>query len=317
MKRDEKIAMNKMIKNIWLCAISVMAILCGMFSISAKVEAATPRLMVSDYEIAGGSVVGGKEFDLKLTLKNTAAKTTIKNIKVTVATENGEFLPVDGAGTAYVESMAGDAEEVLSFKLKAVKGLEEKSYKVSVKTEYESSNGMEYTVEEFIFLPVIMEQRMTVTDLFVEGGDLHIGDSVEVTAKINNLGEGALYNVIVTLEGDGVDKMSSFVGKVEPGKSGNVDILTLASEVTYVTSKTYLYITYEDIDGNKHESKEELRVNVSSPIYDDLEIIKGEEKKQIDWTLIKWIVGIVVVVAIVAVVVIRRAKRKKKILEEF
>ena len=304
-------------KNIWFCVLGMMAIFFGIVSVPSKVEAATPRLMVSNYEIVGGSVVGGKNFNLKLTLKNTAAKTTVKNIKVTVATENGEFLPVDGAGTAYVESMDANAEETLSFKLKAVKGLQEKSYKVTIKTEYESSNGMEYTVDESIFLPVTMEQRMTVTDLFVEGGDIHIGDSVEVTAKINNLGEGSLYNVIATLKGDGVDEMSSFVGNVEPGKSGSVDIITLASEVTYEHSKAYLYITYEDIEGNKQEQKEELKFKVSSPIYDDLEMIKGEEKKTTDWTLVKWIIGTIVVVAIVAVVIVRRVKRKKKILEEF
>ncbi len=304
-------------KNIWFCVLGVMAIFLGIVSTPAKVEAATPRLMVSDYEVSSGSVIGGKEFNLKLTMKNTAAKNTVKNIKVTLATENGEFLPVDGAGTAYVESMDANAEETISFKMKAVKGLQEKSYKVTIKTEYENSNGMGYTVDEAIFIPVTMEQRMTVTDLFVEGGDIHIGDSVEVTAKINNLGEGALYNVIATLKGDGVDEMTSFVGKVESGKSGNVDIITLASEVTYATSKAYLYITYEDIDGNKQEMKEELMVNVSSPVYDDLELIKGEETKHIDWTLVWWIVGTIVVVVIVAVVIIKRAKRKKKILEEF
>ncbi len=307
----------KKMKNICFFVLGMMAMLFGIVSIPSEVEAATPRLMVSDYEVSGGSVIGGKEFNLKLTMKNTAAKNTVKNIKVTLATENGEFLPVDGAGTAYVESMDANAEETISFKMKAVKGLEEKSYKVTIKTEYESSNGMGYTVDEAIFIPVTMEQRLNVTDLFVEGGEIHIGDSVEVTAKINNLGEGSLYNVIATLKGDGVDEMSSFVGKVEPGKSGNVDIITLASEVTYEHSKAYLYVTYEDIDGNKQESKQELMVNVSSPVYDDLELIKGEETKSVDWTLVWWIVGTIVVVAIVAVVIINRAKRKKKILEEF
>lgn len=309
--------MCKKIRSTWLGAVGMMALLLGIVSVPSKVEAATPRLMVSDYEVAGGSVVGGKEFDLKLTLKNTAAKNTVKNIKVTIATENGEFLPIDGAGTAYVESMDANAEETISFKLKAVKGLQEKSYKVTIRTEYESSNGMEYTVDESIFLPVTMEQRMTVTDLFVEGGDIHIGDSVEVTAKINNLGEGSLYNVIATLKGDGVDEMASFIGNVEPGKSGNVDIITLASEMTYETSQTYLYITYEDIDGIKQEMQEEVKLHVSTPIYDDLELIKGGEEKKVDWVLVKWIVGVIVVVAIVSAVIIRRAKKKKKILEEF
>lgn len=301
----------------WFCILGMMAMLISIFGVSFKVEAATPRLMVSDYSVSGGSVVGGKEFDLKLVLKNTAAKTTVKNVKVTLSTENGEILPVDGAGTAFIESVVANTEQELTFKMKAVKGLEEKSYKMTIKTEYESSNGMEYTVEDNIFLPVTMEQRLTVTDLFVEGGDIHIGDSAEVTAKINNLGEGSLYNVTAKLHGDGVDEMTSYIGNIEPGKSGNVDIITMAAEVTYVTSKSYLTVTYEDIDGNQKEEKFEVKIGVSSPIYDDLEIVKGEKEEKTDWTIVKWAIGVIVVVAIVSVVMIRRAKRKKKILEEF
>lgn len=301
----------------WVCILGMFAMLSSIFSVSSKVEAATPRLMVSDYSVSGGSVVGGKEFDLKLILKNTAAKTTVKNIKVTLYTENGEILPVEGAGTAFVESVAANSEQELTFKMKAAKGLEEKSYKMTIKLEYESSNGMEHTVEDNIFLPITMEQRLTVTDLFIEGGDIRIGDSVEVTAKINNLGEGSLYNTTIKLDGDGVDKQESYIGNIEPGKSGNVDIITTAAEVTNDNSKSYLTITYEDIDGNQKEEKCELEIDVTRPIYDDLELVKGEQKEKIDWTVVKWAVGVIVVVAIVSVVIIRRAKRKKKILEEF
>lgn len=305
------------INRTWFCILGMFAMLTSIFSVSFKVEAATPRLMVSDYSVSGGSVVGGKEFDLKLVLKNTAAKTAVKNVKVTLYTENGEILPVEGAGTAFVESVAANSEQELIFKMKAVKGLEEKSYKMTIKTEYENSNGMEYTVEDNIFLPITMEQRLTVTDLFIEGGKIHIGDSVEVTAKINNLGEGSLYNTTVKLDGDGVEKQESYIGNIEPGKSGNVDIITTAEEVTNGNSMSYLTIIYEDIDGNQKEEKCKLKIDIIRPVYDDLELVKGEQKEKTDWTVVKWAVGVIVVVAIVAVVIIRRAKRKKKILEEF
>lgn len=305
------------INGVWFCVLGMFAMLMSIFAVSSKVEAATPRLMVSDYSVSGGAVVGGKEFDLKIVLKNTAVKTTVKNVKVTLYTENGEILPVEGAGTAFVESVVANGEQELTFKMKAAKGLEEKSYKMTIKTEYESSNGMEYTVEDNIFLPVIMEQRLSVTDLFIEGGDIQIGDSVEVTAKINNLGEGSLYNATATLDGDGVEKQESYIGNIEPGKSGNVDILTTAEEVTNGNSMSYLTITYEDIDGNLKEEKCKLKIDVRRPIYDDLELVKGEQKEKTDWTVVKWAIGVIVVVAIAAVIIIRRAKRKKKILEEF
>ncbi len=302
--------------------VMMLVLLMSVCCISVKADAATPRLMISDYKIVGGKIVGGQEFNMKLTLKNTAAKTTVKNVKVTLSTENGEFLPVDSAGTAYVESIAGDGEQELSFTLKAVKGLEEKSYKLMVKTEYEGSSGMEYTVDETLFLPITMEQRLSVTDLFLTGDNVYIGDSVELTAKVNNLGEGSLYNVTAKWSGQGIDEMTSHIGTVEPGKSANVDIITLASELTKEVTLTSLYVTYEDIDGVSHTEELKLgslgfQLNVSSPVYDDLEKIKGDDTKKVDWTLVKWMVVVVIVVIVVAVVIIRRAKRKKKILEEF
>lgn len=308
---------NRMCERKLFCYLLTSLMILGILIVSTQVEAATPRLMVTDYSVAGGAVVGGKEFDLKLVLTNTAAKSTIKNIKVTITTENGEMLPVEGAGTAYIESMAANTEEELTFKMKAVKGLEEKSYKMTIKTEYESTSGMEYTVEDSIFLPVTMEQRLTVTDLYVGDSDVHIGDSVEVSAKINNLGEGSLYNVTAKIDGDGIDEMKSYIGNIESGKSGNMDIITIASEVTYQHSKSYLTITYEDIDGNEYEEKREFTATVSTPLYDELELVKGEEVKKKDWTIVKWAVGVIVVVAVTAFVFIKKAKRKQKILEEF
>ena len=305
-------------KYIRLYVLLIMTI--SMLSISAKVYAATPRLMVTDYSVAGGSVVGGKEFDLKIILTNTATKTTVKNIKVTIATENGEMLPVEGAGTTYIESMAANTEEELTFKMKAVKGLEEKSYKMTIKTEYESSSGMEYAVEDSIFLPVTMEQRLMVTDVYVAGNDIRIGEDVEITAKVSNLGEGSLYNVTVELYGEGIDSMNTYLGNIESGKSGNVDIITTASEVTNDNSKAYLKIIYEDVDGNKKEEQYELGqgvISVQPPIYDDLELVKGKKETKKDWGFVKWVLIGFVGVAIAVVVSVRKIQRKKKILEEF
>lgn len=311
---------GKAMKRIWFYFVGMVVMVVSMLSVSSMVEAATPRLMVSDYSVSGDSVVGGKEFDLKIMLTNTAAKSTVKNVKVTLVTENGEMLPVDSAGTAYVESIDANTTEELTFKMKAVKGLEEKSYKMTIKMEYESSNGMEYTVEDNIFLPITMEQRLMITDIYVAGSEVHIGEDVEVTAKVNNLGEGSLYNVTAEFCGDGIDSSQSYIGNIDSGKSGNVDIITTASEVNYGLGKNYLKITYEDIEGNKLEEQYELlpgTLSVTSPIYDDLELVKGEKETKKDWTVVKWAIGVMVVVVIVAVLIIRKAKRKKKILEEF
>ena len=45
---------------------------------------------------------------------------------------------------------------------------------------------------------------------------------VEISAAINNLGEGTLYNVSAMIEGDNLDRMMTYVGNIESGKSGTL-----------------------------------------------------------------------------------------------
>ncbi len=301
----------KKILSLFLC------IWIGIMGGSYIVEAAQPRVMVSDYLVKEGDVVSGKEFTLTLTLSNTASK-AVKNIKLTISTENGELLPQKGAGTEYVEQIDAYSEEKLTFKMKAANGLEEKAYKLSVKTEYESSGGMGYTVDETVFIPVILEQRLTVTDIFLAEDMVELGDTVEISAAINNLGEGTLYNVSAMIEGDNLDRMMTYVGNIESGKSGTLDALTKAVVVTEgMHTKNKMIISYEDKKGNKYESEAEIGVTVLEPVYENLEKVKESKDSS---HIIKVIVKIIFAIVIIAAIIwffIRRKKRKQQMLDDF
>lgn len=294
--------------------------MCMCFGILGRVTvvcAATPRVMVSDYQIKEGEVIAGKDFTLTLTLKNTASK-VVKNIKLTISTENGELLPAQGAGTAYVEQIDANSEEKLTFNMTAASGLEEKAYKLSLKTEYESSGGIEYTVDENVFIPVSLEQRVSVTDVFVAEDSIEIGDTVEISAVVNNLGGGTLYNVTARITGDNVKETETYVGNIESGKSGMVDALTKAIVVTEGDHKeNRILISYEDKAGNVYEKEEEIEIKVAEPVYEKLEKVKESK----DYTkVIKNVVEVIVILAVIAAVVfffIKRKKRKQQILDEF
>lgn len=301
----------KKILNLFLC------ICIGILGCVSIVQAAEPRVMVSDYSIKEGEVVSGKEFTLTLTLNNTASK-AVKNIKLTISAENGELLPQKGAGTEYVGQIDAYSEEKLTFKMTAANGLEEKAYKLSVKIEYESSGGMGYTVDEMVFIPVTLEQRVSVTDVFLTEDAVELGDTVEISAAVNNLGEGTLYNVSAVIEGDNLDRMLTYIGNIDSGKSGTLDALTKAVVVTEGNHvKNKMVISYEDKKGNKYESETEIFVTVLEPVYENLEKVK-ESTDHTD--VIKVIVKIILVIAIIAGAVwffFRRKKRKQQMLDDF
>lgn len=301
--------------------INVFICLCLGILMSANVAmAATPRVMVSDYSVKEKEVISGKEFTLTISLKNTAVK-AVKNVKLSISTENGELLPAKGAGTAYVEQIDGNSEKEFTFKMMAANGLEEKAYKLALKTEYESSGGIGYTVEESVFIPVSLEQRLSVTDIFLTGGtveSLEIGDTVEISAVVNNLGDGVLYNVAAQIKGDNLQELESYIGNIESGKSGTIDALTKATVVTQGDKKdNRIIITYEDKDGNVYEKEYELEVTVSEPVYENLEKVKETGKYSGAVKKVVWILIVIVMIGFIVWLFIKRKKRKQQILDEF
>lgn len=301
----------------------MLGILFGVLAVAGKAAAATPRVMVSDYSIEGENVIAGEEFNLKVTLKNTALK-TVKNVKLTLSTENGELLPAKGAGSTYVSEIAAESEEVFSFSMKAASGLEEKSYKLSLKTEYESTGGMEYTVDENIFIPVVLEQRVSVTDIMIPEEEIQLGDSVEITASVNNLGDGSLYNVTARVSGYNISEQESYIGNIESGKTGMVDVITKATALYRKGEKNIITISYEDAKGEV--IKKDFTINVfditggimvQEPHYSDLEQVKTSTSNRGILKKVAWTAGVIVVFLLLIYLYIRKKKRKQAILDEF
>ncbi|MCM1499456.1 MAG: hypothetical protein NC124_13395 [Clostridium sp.] len=294
-----------------------LCICIGLLGNAVKVQAATPRVMVSDYSVKEGEVVAGKDFTLTVTLKNTAAK-AVKNVKLSVTAENGELLPAKGAGTAYIEQIDADSEEPVTFPMTAASGLEEKAYKLLVKTEYESTGGYEYTVDDTVFIPISLGQRLSVTDVFLAEDYVELGDTVEISAVVNNLGEGMLYNVSAKVKGDNVQELETYVGNIESGKSGTIDILTKAVLVTAGDhNKNKIFVAYEDKQGNVFEQETEITISVAEPMYENLEKVKeGNDSSGMVKGIVKVLLVVLALAGIIWFLRMRR-KRKQQMLDEF
>ncbi len=291
-------------------------ILCILF-MSTNVKAATPRVMVSDYEIKGGAVISGENFDLTITVRNESAN-PVKNLKISLSAENGELLPREGAGGAYVKEIKGENEEKITFPMKAAFGLEEKSYKLSVKTEYEGG-GIGYTVDEAVFIPVTLKQRLSVTDIYFAESSYEVGETVEISGMVNNLGSGMLYNVSAKIVGDNLSNAETYIGNIESGKSGNIDVLSKATAVTEGQHKlNQIIIYYEDKSGTSYENTIDLEeIHVTATVYEDFEVVKESKDYHGIVKIIVWVVLIVAVVILIVWLILRRKKKKQAYLEEF
>lgn len=280
---------------------------------SVTAFAAQSKVMVVSYSIQEETIKAGGVFTLDIVIRNTGTR-RVTNLKVAATSDAGEIVPAEGAGTAYIEGLDAGTDTTVTFKMKALSGLEEKSYKLTVTSEYDDS-WSQYTVTDTIYLPVTIEQRASVTSVYTEGA-VTLGDSVEITGSVNNEGAGALYNVKARVECDYLDAMDTYIGQVSAGKTGSIDILTNASKTTGSAESGKLIVTYEDKDGNESQLESSFQITVNLPVYENVEKIKDTEGSRVT-AYIPYIAAGVVVIILAAVAAVRKRKRKRAILEEF
>lgn len=307
----------KLCKNMIKGFAFIMALIVFLLSLPSDlvVEASQPKVMVVDYKIVQKEIIAGQTFDLAVTIKNTGSR-YVDNLKISVTSDTGDIVPAEGAGNGFLEELPNGEESTFTFRLKAADGLAEKSYKLSVVNEYDDIWGNPYSATDVIYLPVKLEQRASITDIYM-ADDAVLGDSVEVVAGVNNMGAGVLYNVRARLESKYLEENDTFIGNIEAGKSGSIDILTNAVSTTASTGDmSKVIVTYEDKEGNETELEGIFKVTVESPVYDNVEKIKDDSQSS-NRGLIYGIAAVVIVIAVGMVWAVRRHKRKKKILEEF
>ena len=295
----------------------IMALIAFLLSMPSDlvVEASQPKVMVVDYKIVQKEIIAGQTFDLAVTIKNTGSR-YVDTLKISVTSDTGDIVPAEGAGNGFLEELPNGEESTFTFRLKAADGLAEKSYKLSVVNEYDDIWGNPYSATDVIYLPVKLEQRASITDLYV-ADDAVLGESVEIVGSVNNMGAGMLYNVRARIESKSMEELDTFIGNIESGKSGSIDILTNAVATTASTGDmSKVIVTYEDKEGNETELEGIFKVTVESPVYDNVEKIKDDSQSG-NRGLIYGIAAAVIVIAVGMVCAVRRHKRKKKILEEF
>ena len=120
---------NHHLREIILAILVVLSVAATVCPYSA--QAATPKVLVSGYKVSAATIYSGDNFNLTLEIQNTS-KNKVRNMKVTVASEGGEIIPVSGTGSAYVAEIAGNETSEQTFSMQAAAGLAEKTYKLSV-----------------------------------------------------------------------------------------------------------------------------------------------------------------------------------------
>jgi hypothetical protein len=275
----------------------------------------TPLLMVSNYSYGGSFVQAGDEFRLDLGLQNTSSAHTLRNIKVTLDSPDGTFIPVRSSNSFFINRIDKNGTVNQSMYLSVKPDAEQKTTSINVSMSYEDTEGNAFTATDVISIPVMQDTRLIVDDI-IAPPELYVGMPNGVSVDFYNMGRTKLHNLRINAEGD-FDTMESnsyYVGNMEPGTTDSYDFSFIPRETGTMSGK--IIFTYEDASGHQQVYEKEFQFQIMDmPVWNE-EPWPPEEMPS-EGGGIPWLpIGIGAAVVIAAAIFFIRRHRKKKINEE-
>lgn len=275
----------------------------------------TPQLMVDSYNYGGSYVQAGSNFQLNLGLYNTSSSHDLTNIKVTVTSSDGSFIPVNSSNAFFIESIPKKGRHTKSLNLSVKQGAEQKTTELQVDMSYEDGAGNAFNSKDVISIPVMQETRLQVDDV-IAPPELYAGMQSGVSVQFYNMGKTVLANLRITAEGDfdTPESISYFVGNMESGKSDSYDFSFIPRQGGNMEGR--IIFTYEDASGNEQVFERPFSFQVMDEMPNWGEEFPPEEIPQAQGRKWPFIVGGIAVVLAAAGVVVWRKLRKRKINQE-
>ena len=270
-----------------------------------------PQLMVSNYSYGGSSVLAGRQFSLNLSFVNTSDR-RLSNIRITLLSADGIFVPVDASNTLFVSSVEAGGSFSRTVPLRAVPAAPQGTAAITITMTYEDGESS-FDAQDMIAIPVLQVMRLVVDDI-IPPFEVFAGMPGFSSLQFYNMGHTTLNNLMITTEGD-FDVMQSnsyFVGNMEGGTSDTFSFSFIPRQPGPMEGR--VIFTYEDLDGMPivHEVPFVFQV-MEMPVWDDPWREMPEEEVT-PWNLIIFgIVAVLIIAGLIAWRQIRKARLNKRL----
>lgn len=292
-----------------------------------------PRIVVTGFETNPATVFAGETFTLTIHVKNTAKDTAVTNVLFDMqAAQEGEdktntysaFLPTSGSSSIYMEQISPDTSADIVIEMTAKADLAQKPYVLDVNMKYDAGTVFDLTDKASVSIPISQESRFDTSIPEVVPDNIDVGSQSNVMFSIYNTGKTTLYNVQVKFVADSVAEASAFVGNLQSGNTGNVDVMLTGAAPTMDDGTVKVEISYEDDAGNVTVTEKEITLYVNEVFMDDMmmggDMMMGEDMMMGDEEgggkpktgLIVGIAATVIVAAAAGLGVFLRLRKKKK-----
>jgi hypothetical protein len=241
---------------------------CGVM-VDGKSGLGRPKIIVKNYALEEAEVaMAGQEFILNVDLYNTSTDDVIKNIKVTMESDDGVFSPVDSSSSFFVEYLGRQEVKTVPLKFKTKVDASVKVYNLTLTMEYEDGEGNAYDSQEQPYkeveklgIQVSQPVRLELSEPMLPM-DAMVGMGSDLEMEFFNMGKSTMYNMMVKLEGNfQVQGSNYFVGNFESGRSEYFSATVIPEEEGEAVGK--MIFEYEDALGNIEKVEQEISFFVS------------------------------------------------------
>ena len=287
----------------------------------ASGDGSVPRVIVTGFTTDPAEVKAGTNFKLTIHLKNTSKTTRVRNMlfDLMAPTEGADeqtaspaFLPASGSSTIYLEGIPANGTADISIQLNAKSDLLQKPYSIELSMKYEDAYAAQIESSSSISIPVKQDARFEFSDFEISPECIEVGEEANVMCSLYNLGRIKLYNVKAVFEGSCIEKEEVFVGNVESGSTAQIDAMLEGKQATEGPARVTMTLSYEDESGNVSTSEQELQLEVTEQMEEEMMPSDMGEESQGGFPVVPVIVVLLIAIAIAAVVIWRKRKQKKQ-----
>lgn len=228
------------------------------------------RLIIDGFATNPETIVAGEPFELILSVKNASGSVPASDILMTVESEKANESPVfttePGSSSVSISSLGAGQTQEARLQLTSRAGIDQRSYSLTFKAKYDSPEYKNAEETLTVSIPIRQIPRLNTSTFEIMPDAITVGEESNVMFGINNTGKVILYNVMVKFQADSIQTTETYVGNIEPGKTGNVDCMVTGTAATEDDGKVKAIISYEDENGEVSEVEKELQLFVSEPV---------------------------------------------------
>ena len=315
--KDAENETHSLTKNIYIVGVDIG----DNVSDEENEKVAKPKMIISSYGLNPTEVVAGDIFTLGFTFKNTSREKKIRNIKITISSDQGAFIITRGSNTFYIEEMDKQAMVTREIELKAKQDLASNSYKVNIEFDYEDFSGGQYNSTETLNIPVTEYSKLVINSVFAGQG--YVNSNTNLSFDYVNMGKATVSNLTASVEGDYESVQSiNYIGNLNAGSSDYyyIEIKPTKEGINHGV----LVLAFEDSSGGIIEVRKEFEGNAfaedffeptpdvpGGPIDMPMDIPMEEETQISTWQIVLCGFGSFLITFIITKIITTKIIRKK------